>query len=143
MTFEEATAQLAVVMAELQALKQARQETATTEKKETKMTVKKNHQPVKPKADRKYVILSNSLAKWGTVPQQQADLADIITSAYNIADVVSEAELFDTITDCAEQYPSLAASVQHPTYLFAYYRGLDKKDLKHAGFIKREFLRMI
>ena len=39
-------------------------------------------------------------------------------------------------------YPSLFKSTQDVTYLFRYYRGL-KNDGKHAGFIARDFLRMI
>jgi hypothetical protein len=105
--------------------------------------VKKNHRAVKPKDGRKYVLLSKSLADWGKVPQQQADLAAILAKNFTVGQEVSEAEVFATVTAQAPQYPSLAASEQHSTYLLAYYRGYDKKDGKHVGFIRRNFLRMI
>jgi hypothetical protein len=40
------------------------------------------------------------------------------------------------------EYNSLLDSKQDPTYLFRYYRGL-KNNGKHAGFVARNFLRMV
>ena len=50
--------------------------------------------------------------------------------------------MFATIAQEAPKYESFRRSVQDPTYIFRYYRGL-KNDGKHAGFIARGFVRMI
>ena len=104
--------------------------------------VAKNKRPGKP-GTTKYVLLTKRLASWGRVPQQQADLADILARSFEVGVEIPEAELFVAVTNLAKQYPSLAKSVQDPTYLFRYYRGLDGKDGKHAGFIKRDFLKQV
>ena len=130
--------------AELETLKKAdAASVSTSEEKESKVTEKKNHLPLKPQAGRKYQLLSTSLAKWGKVPRQEADIASILANNFDLDAQPTEAEVFATVTANAAAYPSLAKSVQHPTWLFAYYRGLDKRDGKHAGFIKRNFLRVI
>jgi hypothetical protein len=103
---------------------------------------KKNHRAVRPQAGRKYVLLSKSLQDWGKVPQQQKDLASIISKSFEVGQEVSEEEVFSKVTEESTQYASLATSVQHPTYLLAYYRGLDKKDGKHAGFVRRNFFQV-
>ena len=120
-------------------------ETTVEEKKEVRATGaegKKNHRAVKPQAGRKYVLLSKSLADWGKVPQQQKDLATILADAFAPNVEVEEAEVFAKVTEGAAKYPSLAGSVQHPTYLLAYYRGFDKKDSQYGSFIKRNFLQV-
>ena len=102
----------------------------------------KNHQESKPSATRKYVLLTKVLPSWGKVPQQQADIAKIIASNFELDVEVPEAEVFAKVTLHAGDFPSLANSKQHPTYLFRYYRGL-KKDAKHGGFVAREFLKQV
>ena len=125
------TTDLAEVIAGLQA------EVAALEAKPAK-----NHQPSKPSATRKYVLLTKVLPSWGKVPQQQADIAKIIASNFELDVEVPEAEVFAKVTLHAGDFPSLANSKQHPTYLFRYYRGL-KKDAKHGGFVAREFLKQV
>ena len=110
--------------------------------KQTTGTDKKNHRAVKPQSGRKYVLLSKSLADWGKVPDQQRDLASILAQEFAVGAEVDEAEVFAKVTERAAEYPSLATSVQHPTYLLAYYRSYDKKDGKHCGFIRRNFLQV-
>ena len=102
---------------------------------------KKNQRVSKVTAGRKYELLSEKLALWGNVPQQQKDLAHLLASYLEMGMVFTEEEVFDYITKHANEYPSLAASKQDPTYLFRYYRGL-KNDGKYAGFIARNFIRM-
>jgi hypothetical protein len=104
--------------------------------------VAKNKRPVKPQAGRTYVLLSKSLANWGRVPQQQADIAALMAESMEVGKEWTEEELFSLITEYAHEKKSLAGSVQHPTYLFTWYRGL-KNDGKYAGFIARNFVRMI
>jgi hypothetical protein len=99
----------------------------------------KNKRPGTPGSS-KYVLLSKSLASWGKVPRQQADVASIIASNFEVGAKVTEKELFDMITAKAPGFPSLASSVQDPTYVFRYYRGL-RNDGKYAGFVAREFLK--
>lgn len=103
---------------------------------------KKNQRPGKPTAGRKYILLSNKLAAWGKVPQQQLDLAQILVSGMEVGKEYSEAEVFDMLVEGAGDHKSLYGAVQDVTYLFRYYRGL-KNDGKHAGFIPRNFLRQI
>ena len=103
---------------------------------------KKNQRPGKPTTGRKYVLLSDKLANWGKVPQQQQDLAAILTGALKVGQEYSEAEVFDALVDGAGEYKSIANAVQDPTYLFRYYRGL-KNDGKRAGFVARNFIRQI
>ena len=105
-------------------------------------SVKKNQKPGKPQAGRKYVLLSRELKSWGKVPQQQADIAKLLGQLLTVGQEYTEAEVFATLEDYRCEFPSLANSVQDPTYLFRYYRGL-KNDGKHAGFVARDFIRVI
>jgi hypothetical protein len=100
----------------------------------------KNHVPGKPQ-NVKYVLLTQKLSDWGKVPQQQADLASILSNNLKVGQPVSEAEVFALVEREAPRYESIRRSVQHPTYLLRYYRGL-KHDAKHAGFIARGFLKV-
>ncbi len=104
--------------------------------------VKKNQRPGKPSASRKYVLLAKKLNSWGKVPQQQADIADLLSNGMEIGKEYSEAEVFNMLVDQCGEYTSIYSSKQDPTYLFRYYRGL-KNDGKHAGFVAREFVRVI
>jgi len=106
-------------------------------------TQPRNKVASKVNAGRKYVLLAESLNSWGKIPQQQRDIAEILTRSFEVGEEIPESVLFDAVTKLSVQYPSLANSVQDPTDLFRYYRGLDKKDGKHAGYIKRDFLRMV
>jgi len=110
--------------------------------KEGGSKVPKNKQPVRAQAGRTYVLLNKSLANWGKVPQQQADIAALMAESMEVGKEWTEEELFSLITEYAHEKKSLAGSVQHPTYLFTWYRGL-KNDGKYAGFIARNFVRMI
>lgn len=94
------------------------------------------------KADpsRKYVLLSEKLNSWGKIPQQQADLATILSSSMEVGKEYTEPEVFAILNEHKEQFPSLAKSRQTVEYLFRYYRGL-KLDGPHAGFVAREFIR--
>ena len=96
---------------------------------------------MKPQAGRTYTLLTPALADWGRVPQQQRDLADIVARSFEVGEPFSEAELFAALTTHAAEYPALARSSMHVTYLFAYYRSFDKKDDVHASFIRRNFIR--
>ncbi len=104
--------------------------------------VKKNHKPGKPQAGRKYVLLANKLNSWGKVPDQQRDIAKVMVNNMEVGKEYTEAEVFELMNEQAVMYPSVANSVQDPTYLFRYYRGL-KNDGKHAGFVGRDFIRVI
>lgn len=90
----------------------------------------------------KYVLLSRSLDSWGKIPQQQADLAKILTSNFEPGVEIPEAELFKALEENKHKFPSLANSRQEVTYLFRYYRGL-RLDGKHAGFVARGFLKQV
>ena len=109
-------------------------------KKEDK--VKKNQKPGKPDPNRKYVLLSETLKSWGRVPQQQADVAKLLSSSMAISIEYSEAGVFNILTENADQYQSLRDSIQDPTYIFRFYRGM-KNDGKRAGFVARAFIRVI
>jgi hypothetical protein len=87
----------------------------------------------------KYVLLTKQFQAWGKVPQQQADIAAILTQNMEVGKEYGEAEVFSMLVDGSGDYPSLSRSVQDPTYLFRYYRGL-KNDGKHAGLIARKLL---
>ena len=142
---EKILAEVARLQAELEALKNGDKKNGgapTTTKKEDKggSNVKKNQKPGKADATRKYERLGEFKA-WGKVPQQQADLAAIITESVDLGAEWTEEELFDLVSTGAKDYASLRNSKQDPTYLFRYYRGL-KNDGKHAGFVARGFLRM-
>ena len=105
-------------------------------------TTKKNQQPSKAHAGRKSVLLSKTLESWGRIPQQQLDIATILAANFEVNKEYSESEVFNAITTDASYYNSLANSRQDPTYLFRYYRGLADNG-KHAGFIARNFMRVI
>ena len=140
---EKILAEVARLQAELEALKNGDKKSGgapTTTKKEGGSNVKKNQKPGKADATRKYERLGEFKA-WGKVPQQQADLAAIITESVDLGAEWTEEELFDLVSTGAKDYASLRNSKQDPTYLFRYYRGL-KNDGKHAGFVARGFLRM-
>lgn len=130
----EARKQLIELQAKLDAL---------TKKGEVRVDEKKNHRPGKPDPNRKYVLLSKRLSSWGNVPQQQADLAELLAKNFEVGEEVTEAQVFNALVDGAGEYDSICKSKQDPTYLFRYYRGIDKKDGKTAGFIKRGFLRVV
>lgn len=103
--------------------------------------VKKNQKEGKAGSS-KYTRLSVTLANWGKIPQQQADLAKILSNNMALGQEYTEAEVFGFLQEERLKYSSLATSKQDVTYLFRYYRGLSNKDGKHAGFISRNFLRM-
>jgi hypothetical protein len=135
-------AKLAALQAILEELKSQKPTPAATPiTSAVKDTTPKNKRAVKPEPGRKYVRLG-PLDTFGRVPQQQADIAAILTESMEIGAEWTEEELFLLVTDSAVEHDSIAKSVQHPIYLFTYYRGL-KNDGKHAGFIARNFLRMI
>lgn len=104
---------------------------------------KKNHKPGKASPTRKYVLLSKKLSDWGKVPQQQQDIADLLAKHMEVGKEYTEAEVFNLLIDQCGEYKSLCNSVQDPTYLFKYYRGLNKSDGKHKGYIARNFVRMV
>ena len=135
---EKILAEVARLQDELEALKNGG--APTIAKKEGGSNVKKGSKVSKGRANVKYERLGEFKA-WGKVPQQQADLAAIITESVEVGAEWNEEELFDLVTTSAKEYASLRNSKQDPTYLFRYYRGL-KNDGKHAGFIARGFLRM-
>ncbi len=113
----------------------------TTAAPVTGVSIPKNHKEGKPKGV-KYVLLSKSLASWGKIPQQQADLAKIISGAFELNVPFTDAELFAVLKENSGKFPSIAKSVQDPTYLFRYYRGL-KTTATHGGFLGRGFLREV
>jgi hypothetical protein len=100
----------------------------------------KNKKPGKADPTKKYKR-ADKFNAWGTVPKQQADLADLLTRAMEPYVEYTEAEVFSFLIDRCGEYESLYKSAQDVTYLFRYYRGL-KNDSKRAGFISRDFLRM-
>ena len=103
--------------------------------------VPKNHREVKADPNRKYFLLSKKLAAWGRVPAQQAALAEIVSAAFEVGEPVGEVELFAELVASRAKYPCLCGK-QSVTYLWCYYRGL-KNDSKHAGFIARNFIRVV
>jgi hypothetical protein len=105
-------------------------------------SIKKNQTAVKPLPGRRYVLLSKSLADWGKVPQQQADLAAILSASLPVGEEVPEDQVLARVYAGAAQFPSLATSVQDPGYLLRYYLGLNKRDGKHVGFIGRNFVQV-
>lgn len=102
--------------------------------------VKKNQKPGKADPNRKYVLLSKKMKEWGNIPQQQADLADLLSKNMEVGKEYTEPEVFNILIDGAGEYQSLYKSVQDVTYLFRYYRGL-KNDGKRGSFVARDFLR--
>jgi hypothetical protein len=130
---EEAERELAEKQAELAELKGEKVEA----KEAPKNKEKKNHKVGKPVAGREYVLLMSKLV--GTkIPDQQRDIALILAKGMEVGKRYSEAEVFNLLIDQSGEYPSIYKSVQDPTYLFRYYRGLGEG----RGFISRDFLRM-
>lgn len=122
-------------------IEEKRAELATL-KGEQSMKTKKNQKSGTPAAGRKYVLLDRSMKMFGKVPQQQQDLAAILSNSMEVGREYTEAEVFNALVSNSASYSSIASSVQDPTYLFKYYRGL-KNDGRHAGFIARNFIRQI
>ena len=135
---------IAAKIAELEAKIKALQETPVTGSTTATQNaaVKKNQKPGKPTAGRKYVLLDQQLKSWGKVPQQQQDIARILSTNFEVGKEYTEAEVFETLTKEGNKFESIRTSVQDPTYLFRYYRGL-KNDGKHAGFVARNFVKQI
>ena len=104
-------------------------------------TVPKNQRPGKPSDRNRYTRLGE-LSMHGCVPQQQADIAKILTGGMQLGVEHSEEEVFNLLIEGSGEYRSLSSSRQDVTYLFKYYRGLNKKDGKHEGFVKRGFLKV-
>jgi hypothetical protein len=112
------------------------------ELKKEEVKVAKNHRPGKV-TDSVWIRLG-AFEEWGKVPQQQKDLATILTNMMQVGVQYSEAAVFAEVTERAKDFPSLSTSDQDATYLLRYYRGLNKKDdPRYAGFIKRNFLQVI
>lgn len=103
--------------------------------------VPKNHRPVKANPNRKYVRLG-PLNCFGKVPQQQRDIADLLSESMDIGAEWTEEEVFTLLEENFNEKDSLKRSKQSASYLFCYYRGL-KNDGKHAGFVPRGFLRQV
>ena len=142
-TLKQVMEMLAKVTAELEAMKSIKEAAVDRAIKAASDQAKKNHKGIKPKPGRMYVRLTDSLNMSGKVPQQQADIAKLIIKNTKLLEPFTEEYLFDFLIDQCGEYASLCKSVQHPTWLFAYYRGLDKKNMLHFGYIKRGFLRQI
>lgn len=73
------------------------------------------------------------------IPQQQRDLAAILTAGMTANEVYTEAQVFELLNREYTKYDSLRNSRQSVETLFRYYRNL-KEDLPHAGFEARGFL---
>ena len=139
---QDIQSQLRQVLAELEAIKSARLcEDRQAETPVVATNVAKPRGAGKPDPNRKYVLLSKTLNMFGRVPRQQEELGRLISANFEVGQQIPETELFATIEANAGQYHSLASSRQEPTYLFRYYRGLDKKNGKHLGFVQRGFLK--
>lgn len=121
-------AQIAEAMARLEELK-----------KEDSAPPAKNHRPGNP--TNAVWIRLGELSTSGKVPQQQKDLAKILSLHMEIGVEYKEVDVFAFVTDDAVQYASLAKSRQHPTYLLRFYRGLKARG-SHAGFVARGFVRV-
>lgn len=127
----------------IQKIQQLQEELAALKKGKEQNNVPKNHRMGKADPNRKYVLLSETMNMAGKVPQQQMDIATLLAGNMAVGLEYTEQEVFDLLVDQAGMFESLYGSKQDPTYLFRYYRGLDKKDGKHLGFIKRGFIRQI
>ena len=90
---------------------------------------------------KKYVLLTKELANWGRVPQQQRDIAAILSAKMHVGTEYGEAEVFTMLNAEASKFPALQGK-QSVEYVFRYYRGL-KSDGKHGGYIARNFLRVV
>ena len=109
-----------------------------SERKESDM-LPKNQRPPK-KMNGRYVLLEKSLRSWGCVPEQQANLAKILSENFEVGKEFSQVELDVVLRREQAKYPQLRRSIQDVMVLFLYYKGLGKRDGKHAGFIARDFL---
>ena len=107
----------------------------------TQPSLAKNHVAGKL-SNKKYILLTKTLASWGKVPRQQADLAAILAGNMEVGKEYSEEQVWQILDSNYRQYPSLANSKQHVTYLCRYYRGLKNDHKTHAGFVARGFLRV-
>jgi hypothetical protein len=105
--------------------------------------VAKNHQPSTAHVGRVYVRLTDSLGGGGCIPQQQADIASILIKGMEKGARYSEEYVFSLVNEQGVNYQQLRTSKQATDYLFRYYRGLNKKDNKHLGFIIRGFLQQL
>lgn len=124
----------------LQMIEELKKQVAEKENKvKVDSSVPKNHRVGKPSDKKKYVLLSKTLDSFGKVPQQQKDIASLLSRGMEVGIEYTEAEVFNLLVDGSGDYTSLCTSKQDPTYLFRYYRGL-KNDGKHAGFIARGFI---
>ena len=92
---------------------------------------------VKP-ASRVYVRLGE-LRTDGKVPQQQFDLAKILSAGMEVDKEYSEDYVFKILEAGRDAYKSLRESKQPVANLFRYYRGL-KAEGMHAGFVARDFI---
>jgi len=85
------------------------------------------------------VVRLGELRMDGKVPQQQLDLAKILTAGMEVDKEYSEDHVLKIMEAGRDGYKSLRESKQPVTYLFRYYRGL-KADGTHAGFVARDFI---
>jgi hypothetical protein len=108
----------------------------------TTASVPKNHKPSTAHAGRTYVRLTDALGGGGCIPQQQADIANILIRGMEKGAAYTEEYVFGILLEHAAEYVQLRTSKQDATFLFRYYRGL-KKPPKHFGYITRGFLRQI
>lgn len=104
-------------------------------------SVPKNHRPPARMSGASYVLLTKEMQDWGRVPQQQADMASIIASRFEVGVPFKEWDLFQALEEDKHLYPSLEHSCQDVSYLFRYYRGLSCKRSSHAGYLMRNFIR--
>jgi len=139
---EELRAQIEELKAKIAAQASAQPAQAAPSIQPSQAAVAKNHVPQRPKAGRKYVLQSKSLATWGKVPQQQLDIADILTRHFDVGVSVDEAEVFAKVAEQAPMYPHLATSVQDSTYLLKYYLNLSAKN-NHAGLVARGLVQVV
>ena len=105
----------------------------------------KNRRPGVPGEKNVYVRLTSKegMDRHGRIPPQQDAIAEILERGMERNKEYSEKEVFDMLIDGAGDYRVLYTSKQDPTYLFKYYRGLNKRDGKHLGFILRGFLKVV
>jgi hypothetical protein len=95
----------------------------------------------KVKEGRTYTRKMAKLAGGGCIPQQQLDIANILIQGMEQNRAYSEGYVFDLVEAKAPDYVSLRTSDQHPTYLFRYYRNINRG--KHFGFVQRLFLTQV
>ena len=92
---------------------------------------------VKPTS--KVYVRLGELRMDGKVPQQQLDLAAILTAGMEVDKEYSEDQIFKILEAGRDGYKSLRESRQPVTHLFRYYRGL-KAEGMYAGFVARGFI---